>query len=88
MHGLWSDGYSSQHAVGAHQCFCLLLLAGQLQQLLSLPWAGVLALKRDNLTEPVPVVGVSVLLLASNCHGLLFNQLLCTVVHSTASWLS
>lgn len=37
---------------------CALLPAGQLQQLLNLPWAGVLALKRENLTEPVPVVEV------------------------------
>jgi hypothetical protein len=31
---------------------------GQLQQLLSLPWAGVLLLNRDGLQEPVPVVEV------------------------------
>jgi hypothetical protein len=33
---------------------------GQLQQLLSLPWAGVLLLNRDGLQEPVPVVEVGV----------------------------
>jgi hypothetical protein len=31
---------------------------GQLQQLLSLPWAGVLVLNRNGLQEPVPVVEV------------------------------
>lgn len=31
---------------------------GQLQQLLSLPWAGVLLLNRNGLQEPVPVVEV------------------------------
>lgn len=36
----------------------MFLLAGQLQQLLSLPWVGVLSLHRDGLTEPVPVVEV------------------------------
>lgn len=44
---------------GANRSVCFVLLpAGQLQQLLNLPWAGVLALKRENLTEPVPVVEV------------------------------
>lgn len=37
-----------------------LLPAGQLQQLMSLPWAGVLQLKRDKLLEPVPVVEVNI----------------------------
>lgn len=32
---------------------------GQLQQLLSLPWSGVLLLNRQGLQEPVPVVEVS-----------------------------
>jgi hypothetical protein len=38
---------------------CFLLPAGQLEQLLRLPWAGALALKRNSLEEPVPVVEVS-----------------------------
>jgi hypothetical protein len=38
--------------------FGCLLCAGQLQQLLSLPWAGVLTLEREKLSEPVPVVEV------------------------------
>lgn len=54
-----SEVYQLPLAHHLRLCCCRLLPAGQLEQLLSLPWAGVLTLKRDSLAEPVPVVEVS-----------------------------
>eukprot|EP00775_Hariotina_reticulata_P002523 gene2523-2825_t len=48
----------------------VLLDQGELSQLLSLPWAGVLPLKRDGVLEPIPVVEVQsldIVLLCAAC---------------------
>jgi len=62
---LWPLGVLMQAHFSSSSAACVslgwwLLPAGQLQQLMSLPWAGVLQLKRDKLLEPVPVVEVGI----------------------------
>jgi hypothetical protein len=47
------------HALPACRWVVCATAAGDLQQLLRLPWSGVLRLKRDGLVVPVPVVEVS-----------------------------